>query len=97
MAKHIDWNLVSESDVVRALDEYDQLGADGFFEVHGFAPATTYELIRGNRSYPPKALLGAAYEFATGERLASADFEGGRSGAVTVLSALGFDVRPQRS
>ncbi len=33
-----------------------------------------------------------AYEFATGGRLASGDFEGGKSGAVKVLGSLGFTV-----
>jgi hypothetical protein len=36
--------------------------------------------------------LGTAYKFATGQRLASADFEGGQSGAVKVLGDLGFIV-----
>ena len=60
---------------------------------HGFAPTTTYELIWNDRSYPPKALLGTAYEFATGQRLTSGDFEGGKAGAVRVLGRLGFTVQ----
>lgn len=95
MTKHIDWKRVSAEDVTRALDEFDRLGAEDFFEAHGFAPATTYELVRADREYPPKAILGTAYELATGERLASTDFEGGRSGAVKVLTELGFAIRPQ--
>jgi len=95
MTHAIDWSSVTATEVIRAMDEYDRLGADGFFEVHGYAPATTYELLRGERSYPPKAILGTAYEFATRTRLASPDFEGGRSGAVKILTALGFDVRPK--
>jgi hypothetical protein len=51
-----------------------------------------YELVHGERSYPPKAILGTAYEFATGERLASGDFEGGKAGAVRLLGKLGFTV-----
>jgi hypothetical protein len=86
---------VTEADVVRAIREYDQLGPEQFFAEHGFAPTTTYDLIWEARPYPPKAILGTAYEFATGERLASGDFEGGRSGAVKVLGKLGFDVRPR--
>ena len=46
--------------------------------------------------YPPKAILGTAYELATGERLASGDFEGGRSGAVAVRGKLGFTVQSRR-
>jgi hypothetical protein len=36
--------------------------------------------------------LGTAYELATGQRLASRDFEGGKSGAVAVLRNLGFTI-----
>jgi hypothetical protein len=88
-----DWDQVSRDDVVRAIAEYDQLGPDQFFAQHGFAPTTTYELIWNDRSYPPKALLGTAYEFATGQRLASGNLEGGKAGAVRVLGRLGFTVQ----
>ena len=88
-----DWGEVSRDDVMRAMKEYDRLGPDQFFAQHGFAPTTTYELISNERSYPPKALLGTAYEFATGRRLASSDFEGGKTGAVRVLGDLGFTVQ----
>src|SRR6185437_15033973 len=83
-------------DVVRAIKEYDQLGAQGFFAAHGFAPTTAYDLIWEKRRYPPKAVLGTAYEFATGQRLASGDFEGGKSGAVRVLGGLGFTVEQRQ-
>jgi hypothetical protein len=87
------WERVAPADVERALQEYDRLGAERFFAEHGFAPTTTYDLVWQERRYPPKAILGTAYELATGERLASGDFEGGRSGAVRVLGRLGFTVR----
>jgi hypothetical protein len=41
-------------------------------------------------------MLGTAYEFATGQRLASGDFEGGRTGVVRVLGELGFKVEVKR-
>ena len=90
--KHVDWTRVTHDDVVHAIEEYDRLGPEQFFSTHGFAPTTTYELVWQKRRYPPKALLGTAYELATGERLASADFEGGKGGAVTVLGDLGFNI-----
>jgi hypothetical protein len=93
MSHSPDWDEVSRDDVMRAIQEYDRLGPDQFFAQHGFAPTTTYELIWNDRSYPPKALLGTAYEFATGQRLASGDFEGGKAGAVRVLGRLGFTVQ----
>ena len=89
----VNWVRVTSREVVRALEEYDRLGAERFFSEHGFAPTTTYELIWEKRRYPPKAILGTAYEFATGQRLRSGDFEGGQSGAVGVLTKLGFHVQ----
>jgi hypothetical protein len=91
-----DWGRVTHSHVVRAIKEYDRLGPERFFSEHGFAPTTTYELVWDKRRYPPKAILGTAYEFATGHRLGSADFEGGKTGAVKVLEKLGFTIQPIR-
>ena len=84
---------VTRDDVVRAIGEYDRLGPERFFAKHGFGPSRSYDLVWDERRYPPKAILGTAYELATGRRLASSDFEGGRSGAVRVLAQLGFTVR----
>ena len=91
----VGWDPVTRDDVVRAIGEYDQLGPAAFFSAHGFGPTTTYDLIWDGRRFPPKAILGTAYELATGQRLAPGDFEGGRSGAVKVLGALGFTVQPK--
>jgi hypothetical protein len=89
----VTWDLVTRAEVLRAIQEYDRLGPEAFFTEHGFARTTTYELLWEERRYPPKAILGTAYEFATGQRLASGDFEGGKSGAVKVLGNLGFTVQ----
>jgi hypothetical protein len=90
------WEQVSRSDVLRAMQEYDRLGPEGFFAAHGFGRSRSYELVWDERRYPHKAILGTAYEFATGERLAPGDFEGGRTGAVKVLTKLGFTVQDKR-
>jgi len=87
------WNEVTRDDVVHALEEYDRLGPERFFSEHGFAPTTTYELLWEKRRYPPKAILGTAHELATGRRLASGDFEGGKTGAVKILGKMGFTVQ----
>lgn len=89
----VKWDSVTRDHVVRAMHEYDKLGAEQFFAKHGFAPTTTYDLLWESRRYPPKAILGTAYEFATGRKLNSGDFEGGKSGAVKVLEDLGFTVQ----
>jgi hypothetical protein len=90
----VSWKDVSRDDVLRAIKEYDRLGPEKFFAEHGYGPSRTYELIWDKRHYPHKAILGTAHEFATGQRLASGDFEGGKSGAVSVLGKMGFDVEP---
>jgi hypothetical protein len=94
----VAWDRVTRTDVLRAIKEYDQLGPERFYSEHGFAPTTTYELVWDERRYPPKAILGTAYELATGQRLGSSDFEGGKTGAVRVLGNLGFSIqKKQRS
>jgi hypothetical protein len=93
MTHSIAWEQVTDGDVVRAIQEYDRLGPERFFSQHGFAPTTTYDLVWDERRYPPKAILGTAYAFATGRRLASGDFEGGKTGAVKVLRRLGFTIQ----
>jgi hypothetical protein len=75
----VNWDPVTRHDIDRAIEEYDRIGAERFFVTHGFAPTTTYELVAKGRRYPPKAILGAAYELATGKKLSSGDFEGGKS------------------
>jgi hypothetical protein len=92
----VTWDQVTHADVLRAIREYDRLGPEKFFAKHGFSRTLTYDLIWEERSYPPKAILGTAYEFATGTRLAPGDFEGGKTGAVRVLGNLGFNIRPRQ-
>ena len=87
---------VARGDVVRAIEEYDRLGPERFFAEHGFGPSRSYELVWFERRYPHKAILGTAYELATGDRLGSSDFEGGKSGAVAVLRDLGFTIQEKR-
>lgn len=93
MTETIMWDRVRGDHVRESIREFDLAGAKAFFAEHGFAPTTTYDLVEGEKTYPPKAILGRAYELATGRRLASAEFEGGRDGAVIVLKRLGFDIR----
>jgi hypothetical protein len=87
---------VTHADVVRAIKQYDRLGPDRFFSEHGFGPSRTYELVWEEHRYPHKAILGTAYELATGHRLAPGDFEGGKAGAVSVLTKLGFTVQEKQ-
>ena len=94
MTHSLTWDYVTHAHVLRAIQEYDRLGPERFFSEHGFAPARTYELVWDERRYPPNAILGTAYEFATGQRLASGDF--GETCAVRVLGKLGCTVQHAR-
>src|SRR5271163_2153836 len=76
----VAWDRVTRANVLQATKEYDRLGPARFFSEHGFAPTTTYELVWEERRYPPKTILGTAYELATRQRVSSGDFEGGKSG-----------------
>jgi len=89
----VAWDRVSRDDVLRAIGEYDRLGPERFFAEHGYSYSRNYELVWDERRYPHKAILGTAYEFATGQRLRAGDFEGGKSGVVRVLGKLGFTVQ----
>jgi len=92
----VAWARVTRGDVLRAVEEYDRLGAQRFLSDHGFGAARSYELVIDGRRYPSKAILGVAYKLATGQRLGSGDFEGGKGGAVGVLGKLGFEVEAAR-
>ena len=87
---------VTRSDVLQAIKAYDRLGADAFLAKYGYGASRTYELVWNGHRYPHKAILGVAYELATGQRLRPGDFEGGKAGAVAVLTQLGFSVREKR-
>jgi len=89
----VDWDRVTPADVLGAVGEYDRQGAEDFFSARGFGPATSYELVVGRTRYPSKAILGAAYEVATGHRLGSGDFGGGKGETVKILERLGFEVK----
>ena len=92
----VQWDRVTRGDVLGAIREYDRLGPEQFFSKHGFVPTTTYELVSGDRRYPPKAVLGTAYAFGTGKQLRSGDFEGGKTSAVSVLGKLEFTIEKKR-
>ncbi|HTT90288.1 MAG TPA: hypothetical protein VMF65_12105 [Acidimicrobiales bacterium] len=57
-------------DVLSAVKQYHRLGPERFFAEHGSGPSRSYELVWEKRAYPHKAILGTAYELATGKRLA---------------------------
>jgi hypothetical protein len=45
---------VTRDDVLRAIQQYDQLGPERFFSEHGFGPSRSYELVWDKRRYPTR-------------------------------------------
>ena len=86
------WDPVQPRHVWQAAAEYDRLGQDEFLACHGFGPATAYLLILDGKRYDSKAILGVAYQYATGGPLGPHDFSGGVHGAAGVLRSMGFEI-----
>jgi hypothetical protein len=87
------WDVVQPRHVRQAAAEYDELGQDEFLARYGFGRALAYLLIINGKAYDSKAILGAAYGYATGAPLGPHDFNGGVHGAARALSDLGFEIR----
>jgi MoxR-like ATPase len=90
-------DLSSREAVERALDEFDDLGRDGFLSKYGFGRARRYFVRRDGNYYDSKAIAGAAFGFQYPENgpLAHTEFAGGEHGAKAKLEQLGFDVVPR--
>ena len=74
--------------ILAALAELDAEAA------HPFGEPTKYELVHGDKRYPPKAVIGIAARHATGKQLGPQDFGGGEGSgqANHALRSLGFEI-----
>jgi SAD/SRA domain-containing protein len=84
---------VDQEHVLKAIEEFDDLGRPAFLRKYGFGPARQYVVVYSGEQYDSKALLGAAHGYATGRALTAAEFSGGLKTVVARLTALGFDFR----
>lgn len=85
-------DLTDPKAVLKAIQEYDQLGQSVFLERYGFGKARNFILLHSGRRYDSKAIVGAAYGHQFGKPLKPTDFSGGRATVVPLLSDLGFGV-----
>src|SRR4051794_35572542 len=88
-------NDVSRKAVLRAMQEFDELGRQAFLAKYHFGPARDYFIVRERRPYDSKAVLGAAYgvDHPDNGPLRSDQFSGGEATVVRRLEELGFEVR----
>lgn len=77
--------------VIKAIEEFDQIGRHAFLEKYGFRRSRNYILLYEERSYDSKAIAGAAHGYLPGqESLSSEDFSGGAATVQKILEKLGF-------
>jgi 5-methylcytosine-specific restriction protein A len=84
-------------EILDGISRDDVLGAIQVFEhgevAHDFGDSTTYDLLVGEKRYPPKAILGIAGRRSNGRVLLPSEFSGGlESKCFRVLEKLGFTV-----
>src|SRR3984957_12348971 len=78
---------ITREDILEAVAALDR------GEPHGFGPSTFYDLLEGDRRYPPKAVVGLAARRALGRALRPDEFSGGEeSWAFRLLRDRGFNV-----
>jgi hypothetical protein len=88
----MEWHLARYEDVLAAIRECDAVGEEEFLSTHHFRAARSYHLLHQGSAHPSKAILGVAYQHATGTVPDWRDFNGGKLGAAKVLRRLGFQV-----
>lgn len=87
-----DWNQVSRTHVLQAMEECDRIGDREFLRRYGFTRSRVYTVWSNGQEYDSQAILGAAYFHATGTPAGRGDFHDGEQGAAKVLQEKGFDV-----
>ena len=82
----IDWNQITGQAVEQALDEIDVKG------IPRERMSTRYALEARGKRYPPKYVVGLAYEKATGKPVRPSEFGGGEGYANDTLRSLGYSI-----
>ncbi|HEY0601854.1 MAG TPA: hypothetical protein VGD58_03030 [Herpetosiphonaceae bacterium] len=88
-------DLTSSDAVLRAVEEYDEIGQDAFLTKYGFGRAREFFLEHNGKLYDSKAIVGAAhgYQFPHEGPLGARSFSGGEATVQRKLEDLGFTVR----
>ncbi|MGW1993245.1 HNH endonuclease [Embleya sp. NPDC001921] len=87
-------DLTEPGAVLRAIDEFDEIGRDAFLARYRYGRSTRYFVDHEGSLYDVKALVGAAYGYQFPERgpLTNDRFSGGHAAANAVMERLGFVV-----
>jgi 5-methylcytosine-specific restriction protein A len=79
--------------ILRAIQEYQRPGREGFLKRYGFGPARSYFLVHEGKRYDSKAIVGVAfgYENPSHSPLTREEFSGGYATVSKWLGELGFE------
>jgi 5-methylcytosine-specific restriction protein A len=84
---------LTASAVLKAIEEFDELGRDSFLKKYGFGRARGYVIQKNGHSYDSKAIAGAAHGYLPGHTaLKPNEFSGGEATVQRTLEKLGFTV-----
>lgn len=80
--------------VIKATEEFDQVGRDAFLAQNGFGRSRSYFLKLNGNLYDSKAIVGVAHGYisANHQRLKGKDFSGGEATVEALLTSLGLEV-----
>lgn len=90
---------ITRDAVIKAINEFDELGQETFLINNRFGDAIKFFLIYKGKKYPSKAIVGVAHKFIDpdGNPLLSRDFSGGKKTVVKLLENLGFIVEERNT
>src|SRR4051812_13359759 len=88
---------ISRDDILKTLEEYDDLGRDAFLDLYGYGKANTYLLVHDGREYDSKAIAGVAHKHQHGAPLTWKQLSGGLGHAVDWLKREGFTIVSSRN
>lgn len=91
---------ITKDSILKAISEYDDIGHEKFLEKYEFGRINIRFYIKiGNKRYPSKAIVGAAYgyEFPEKDSLKHSDFSGGKDTVQKLLKRLKFDMEINES
>jgi hypothetical protein len=87
-----DLENIKREHVLKAIEEYDAVGADAFVETYGFDGASRHVLVHGARQYGTEPIVGVANRFVTGQPLTGEELAADSDGPARILRGLGFEV-----
>ena len=88
---------ISRDDILKAMQEYDELGGPEFLKRYGFKTARKFLILHEGKKYDSKAIAAVAHQYQHGRPLTWKELSGGNGHAVEWLKREGFQIGASRS